>query len=88
MDDNTFLAILIFPDEQREAFSLRLPLLGPRPPGLLRTAATFEGAAAVDVFRLADAGSWPVAAAYLYQESVPGTLRDGAEVEQVATPDD
>ncbi|MGO4536111.1 hypothetical protein [Leifsonia sp. 2MCAF36] len=88
MNEQTFLALLLYPDESREAFSVLLPLEGTRPPGLLRTSATFEGARAVEVFRLADASSWPEAAAYVYEETLPGTVRDGVAVEQVPMPDD
>ena len=55
---------------------------------MIRAASAFEGAAAVDVFRLVDASAWPEAAAYLYEGTVPGTLADGDGVEQVPTPDD
>jgi len=88
MSDQTFLALLLYPDEARDAFSVRLPLQGARPPAMLRTSATFEGARAVEVFRLADAGSWPDAAAFLYEETLPGTVKDGVAVEQVPMPDD
>ena len=88
MDEQSFLAVLLFPDGARDEFSVRIPLLGPRPPGLLHTATTFEGAEAIDVFRLADAGAWPTAAAYLYEQTIPGTVRDGAGIEQIALPDD
>ena len=84
----TFLALLLYPDESRDAFSVRLPMEGSRPPGLLRASATFEGARAVEVFRLADASSWPEVAAFLYEETLPGTVKDGVAVEQVSTPDD
>ena len=86
--EKTFLALLLYPDDSRDAFSVRLPLVGARPPGLLRTSATFEGARAVEVFRLADASSWPEIAAFLYEETLPGTVKDGGMVEQVLMPDD
>jgi len=55
---------------------------------VIRAAAAFEGAAAVDVFRLVDASAWPEAAAYLYEGTEPGTVADGDGVRQVSTPDD
>jgi hypothetical protein len=55
---------------------------------MLRSSATFEGAQAVEVFRLADASSWPEVAAFLYEETLPGTVKDGVAVEQVSMPDD
>ena len=88
MSEQTFLALLLYPDESRDAFSVRLRLEGARPPALLRTSATFEGAQAVEVFRLADASSWPEVAAFLYEETLPGTVKDGGAVEQVSLPDD
>ncbi len=88
MSEPTFLALLLYPDESRDAFSVRLPMQGSRPPNILRTSATFEGAQAVEVFRLADASSWPECAAFLYEETLPGTVKDGSMVEQVPTPDD
>lgn len=84
----SFVAVFLYPDERRESFSERLPVVGGGPPAVIRTAATFEGAAAVDVFRLADASAWPEAAAYMYAETVPGTLADGEGVQQLATPND
>lgn len=88
MDGPTFLALLLFPDESRDPFSVRLPRLGDAPPVVLRTAATFEGARAMNVYRLADASAWPEVAAFVYQETVPGTVGEGEVVEQVSTPDD
>ncbi|MDR6971558.1 hypothetical protein [Leifsonia shinshuensis] len=88
MAEPTFLALFLFPEEDRDPFSIRLPVISDRPAEMLRASTTFEGVRAVDVFRLADASSWPEAAAYLYQETVPGTVRDDASVEQVLTPDD
>ncbi|MGN6425326.1 hypothetical protein [uncultured Leifsonia sp.] len=84
----TFVAVFLFPEELRDSFSLRLPVRGLAPPAAIRAAATFAGAAAVDVFRLIDGSSWPASAAYLYAETVPGTVVDDSMVEQVATPDD
>ncbi|MFP3466359.1 hypothetical protein [Leifsonia sp. SIMBA_070] len=88
MDQPTFLALLLFPDETREPVSILLPVVSARPAVLLHASTTFEGVQAVDVFRLADASSWPEAAAYLYEKTVPGTVRDASTVEQVLTPDD
>ena len=88
MSEPTFLALLLYADETRDAFSVRLPVVGARPPVLLRTSAVFEGAQAVEVFRLADASSWPDVAAFLYEETLPGTVKDGAAIEQVPMPDD
>jgi hypothetical protein len=88
MSDSTFLALLLYPDDSRDAFSVRLPLEGARPPAMLRTSAIFEGARAVEVFRLADASSWPDVAAFLYEQTEPGTMRDGLTIEQVPMPDD
>jgi hypothetical protein len=84
----TFLALFLYADESRDPFSVRLPRLGRTPPRMLRAATTFEGAVAVDLYRLADESSWPDAAAFLYAETVPGVVGDGADVEQVPTPDD
>lgn len=86
--NGSFVAVFLYPDESVESFSRRLPIVGARPPAVIRAAAAFEGAAAVDVFRLADASAWPEAAAYLYEGTVPGTVEDGEGVEQVTTPDD
>lgn len=88
MDEPSFLALLLYPDEARDAFSVRLPMMGVRPPAILRTSATFEGVQAVEVFRLADASSWPDVAAFLHQETLPGTAGDGMAIEQVTMPDD
>ncbi|WP_431247142.1 hypothetical protein [Leifsonia xyli] len=55
---------------------------------MIRAATTYAGARAVAVYRLAEASAWPEAAAFLYQETVPGTIRDGQQLEQVAMPDD
>lgn len=89
-EHRSFVAVFLYPDDSRESFSKRLPAVGAAPPALIRAAAAFEGAAAVDVFRLVDASAWPEAAAYLYAETVPGTLADadGDGVEQVPTPND
>lgn len=84
----TFVAVLLYPDDSAESVSRRLPIVGAGPPAVIRAASAFEGAAAVDVFRLVDASAWPEAAAYLYEGTVPGTLADGDGVEQVSTPDD
>lgn len=83
-----FVAVLLYPEDSAESISRRLPIVGAGPPAVIRAAAAFEGAAAVDVFRLVDASAWPEAAAYLYEGTVPGTLEDGDGVEQVSTPDD
>lgn len=83
----SFMAVFLFPEEFRDSFSLRLPVRGAEPPAAIRAAATFAGAAAVDVYRLIDGSSWPESAAYLYAETVPGTVADD-QVEQVMTPDD
>ncbi|WP_348788231.1 hypothetical protein [Leifsonia sp. NPDC080035] len=87
-DEGTFVAVFLFPDELRDSFSLRLPIRGPAAPAAIRAATTFAGAAAVDVYRLIDGSSWPASAAYLYAETVPGTVGDDSEVQQVVTPDD
>jgi hypothetical protein len=84
----SFVAVFLYPDESGDSFSKRLPVIGAGPPAVIRAAAAFEGAAAVDVFRLVDASAWPEAAAYLYAETVPGTLADGDGVQQISTPDD
>lgn len=86
----TFVAVLLYAEDSRESFSRRLPLVGAGPPAVIRAAAAFEGAAAVEVFRLVDASAWPEAAAYLYAETVPGTVADGGDdgVQQITTPDD
>ncbi|MGH1523477.1 hypothetical protein ACRAWC_05180 [Leifsonia sp. L25] len=84
----SFVAVFLYPGESRESTSRRLPIVGAGPPAVIRAASMFEGAAAVDVFRLVDASAWPEAAAYLYEGTVPGTLEDGDGVEQVTTPDD
>ncbi|WP_235493433.1 hypothetical protein [Leifsonia sp. Leaf336] len=86
----TFVAVFLFPDEASESFSKRLPVIGAGPPAVIRAAAAFEGAAAMDVYRLVDASAWPGAAAYLYAETVPRTLADGDGdlVQQISTPDD
>ncbi|WP_426623416.1 hypothetical protein ACPPVW_12355 [Leifsonia sp. McL0607] len=86
----SFVAVFLYSEESGESFSKRLPIEGARPPGIIRAAAAFEGAAAVDVFRLVDASAWPEAAAYLYAETVPRTLADGDGdvVQQISTPDD
>ncbi|MEY9950971.1 hypothetical protein [Leifsonia sp. EB34] len=90
MDDSsgTFVAVFLYPDDSAEGVSRRLPIVGAGPPAVIRAASAFEGAAAVDVFRLVDASAWPEAAAYLYEGTVPGTLADDDGVEQVSTPDD
>jgi hypothetical protein len=86
----TFVAVFLYPEESSDSFSKRLPIVGAGPPAVIRAAAAFEGAAAVDVFRLVDASAWPEAAAYMYAETVPGTFGDGGDddVEQITTPDD
>lgn len=86
----SFVAVLLYPDESTASVSRRLPIVGAGPPAVIRAAAAFEGAAAVDVFRLVDASAWPEAAAYLYAETVPRTLADGDGdvVQQMPTPDD
>lgn len=86
----TFVAVFLYPDERRDSFSKRLPVVGDGPPAVIRASAAFEGAAAVDVFRLVDASAWPEAAAYMYAETVPGTFGDGGDddVQQLTTPDD
>ena len=84
----TFVAVFLYPEDSAESISKRLPIVGAGPPAVIRAAAAFEGAAAVDVFRLVDASAWPEAAAYLYEGTVPGTVEDGDGVEQVTTPDD
>jgi hypothetical protein len=84
----SFVAVFLYPEESGESFSKRLPIVGAGPPAVIRAAAAFEGVAAVDVFRLVDASAWPEAAAYLYAETVPGTLADGEGVEQISTPND
>jgi hypothetical protein len=84
----SFVAVFLYPDESAPSFSRQLPVVGAGPPALIRSSAAFEGAAAVDVFRLVDASAWPEAAAYLYEGTEPGTLADGDGVEQVSTPDD
>ncbi|MFE4951958.1 hypothetical protein ACFQ9V_17790 [Leifsonia sp. NPDC056665] len=87
-EHGTFVAVLLYPEDSAESLSRRLPIVGAGPPAVIRAAAAFEGAAAVDVFRLVDASAWPEAAAYLYEGTVPGTVEDGDGVEQVTTPDD
>ncbi|WP_241704996.1 hypothetical protein [Leifsonia shinshuensis] len=85
----TFVAVFLYPEETSESFSKRLPIVGAGPPAVIRAAAAFEGAAAVDVFRLVDASAWPEAAAYLYSGTEPRTLADGDDVvQQISTPDD
>ena len=84
----TFVAVFLYPGESVDSFSKRLPIVGAGPPAVIRAAAAFEGAAAVDVFRLVDASAWPEAAAYLYEGTEPGTVADGDGVSQVSTPDD
>ena len=86
----SFVAVFLYPEETSGSVSKRLPVVGAVPPAELRAAAAFEGAAAVDVFRLVDASAWPEAAAYLYAETVPRTLADGDGdlVQQLSTPDD
>lgn len=84
----TFVAVFLYPEASAESFSKRLPVVGAGPPAVIRAAAAFEGAAAVDVFRLVDASAWPEAAAYLYAETLPGTVADADGVEQVTTPND
>ncbi len=84
----TFVAVFLYPEETGESVSKRLPIVGAGPPAVIRAAAAFEGAAAVDVFRLVDASAWPEAAAYLYAETVPRTLADDDVVQQFSTPDD
>ena len=84
----SFVAVFLYPDESAPSVSRRLPVVGAGPPAVIRSAAAFEGAAAVDVFRLVDASAWPEAAAYLYEGTVPGTVADDDGVEQVPTPDD
>ncbi|MEN2739209.1 hypothetical protein ABCS02_15570 [Microbacterium sp. X-17] len=85
---DTFVAVFLYPDDSAESVSRRLPIVGAGPPAVIRAASAFEGAAAVDVFRLVDASAWPEAAAYLYAGTEPGTVADGDGVEQVSTPDD
>jgi hypothetical protein len=87
---DSFVAVLLYPDESTASVSRRLPIVGAGPPAVIRAAAAFEGAAAVDVFRLVDASAWPEAAAYLYAETVPRTLGDGDGdvMQQIPTPND
>ncbi|WP_285117405.1 hypothetical protein [Leifsonia sp. fls2-241-R2A-40a] len=84
----TYRALFLHPEQDEDDFSALLPVMGPSPPALIRAATTFAGARAIAVYRLAEASSWPEAAAFLYQETVPGTIRDGESLEQVALPDD
>ncbi|SEA40608.1 hypothetical protein [Leifsonia sp. 21MFCrub1.1] len=88
MSAGTYRALFLHPDEDEDDFSAQLPVLSETPPALIRAATTFAGAQAVAVYRLAEASSWPEAAAFLYEKTVPGTMPGGARLEQVATPDD
>ncbi|WP_431220849.1 hypothetical protein [Leifsonia xyli] len=88
MSEKTYRALFLHPEGAHDDFSALLPLLGPAPPALIRAATTYAGARAVAVYRLAEASAWPEAAAFLYQETVPGTIRDGQQLEQIAMPDD
>lgn len=84
----TYRALFLHPDGDEDDFVAELPVIGLTPPALVRAATTFAGARAIAVYRLAEASAWPEAAAFLYHETVPGTLTDGRRLEQVAMPDD
>ncbi|SDH70125.1 hypothetical protein SAMN04515691_0285 [Leifsonia sp. 98AMF] len=88
MSAETYRALFLHPDEDEDDFSAQLPVVSAAPPALIRAATTYAGAQAVAVYRLAEASAWPEAAAFLYEKTIPGTVPDGEQLEQVETPDD
>lgn len=88
MGGRWYRALFLHPEDGADDFAVTLPVVGDTPPGLLRLATTFENARAIDVYRLVERSGWPEAAAFMYEETIPGTIQDGQRIEQVIYPDD
>jgi len=69
----TFTAILYRTLDPARGSCEQLPLSEPISPTQIRVSATFVGAAAVDVYELADATDWPISAMFIYTTTLPRT---------------
>ncbi|MGH1525430.1 hypothetical protein ACRAWC_15815 [Leifsonia sp. L25] len=71
--DPWFIAVLLHDDCTRDV-AVFVPRLEPGPPSEFEVLVEYGGAAALDVYECADAGSWPDLVVLRHRETVPCTV--------------
>lgn len=75
-DSLAFIAVLLHDENPDRDRAIHMPHAADEPPMRLRLPTEFEGAAAFDVYELADASQWPEQAVFRHVATVPRTTSD------------